>query len=172
MPRLKNATPKYRLHKGTGQAIVTIDGRDIYLGKHGSRPSKFEYKRLIGEWFQNGRRLPNESHSIAVAYYVKDGRSTGTAENMPPVMRLLRRYDGDTPVKDFGPLALKSLRQRMVEAGRARKYVNENVDRIRRMFKWAAGNELIPFEVYHRLPAVDGLRKGRTEARENAPSPY
>jgi hypothetical protein len=39
------------------------------------------------------------------------------------------------------------------------------------MFKWAAGNELILFEAYQRLAAVDGLRKGRTEARETAPVP-
>ncbi|MDA1052843.1 MAG: recombinase XerD, partial [Planctomycetota bacterium] len=181
MPRLKNSTPKYRLHKATGQAIVTLDGQDFYLGPHGSRPSRREYERLVGEWLQNGRSLPTEPHAITVAqlinayrkhaedYYVKDGRSTGTAENMRPVMRLLRRLYGDSPVRDFGPLALKMVRRRMVEAGQARSYVNENVDRIRRMFKWAAGNELIPFEVYQRLTAVDGLRKGRTEAHENAP---
>ena len=37
------------------------------------------------------------------------------------------------------------------EEGQARRYVNENVDRIRRMFKWAAGNEMIPFDVYQRI---------------------
>ena len=26
--------PKYRLHKGRGQALVDIDGSRIYLGKH------------------------------------------------------------------------------------------------------------------------------------------
>jgi hypothetical protein len=39
MPRAPRK-PSYRLHKRTGQAVVTIDGKDIYLGKHGSRPSK------------------------------------------------------------------------------------------------------------------------------------
>jgi len=29
--------PKYRLHKASGQALVQIDGRRIYLGKHGVR---------------------------------------------------------------------------------------------------------------------------------------
>lgn len=32
--------PSYRLHKPTGQAVVRIDGRDFYLGKHGGpRPA-------------------------------------------------------------------------------------------------------------------------------------
>ena len=28
--------PVYRLHMGSGQAVVTIEGRDIYLGTHGT----------------------------------------------------------------------------------------------------------------------------------------
>ena len=44
-------TPKYRLHRSTGQAVVTLNGRDLYLGKYGSTESKIEYDRLIAEWF-------------------------------------------------------------------------------------------------------------------------
>ena len=38
MPNLCSTerVPRYRRHKATGQAVVTIDGRDIYLGKHGT----------------------------------------------------------------------------------------------------------------------------------------
>ncbi len=34
MPNLCSTerVPRYRHHKSTGQAVVTIDGRDIYLG--------------------------------------------------------------------------------------------------------------------------------------------
>jgi hypothetical protein len=34
-------------------------------------------------------------------------------------------------VNEFGPLALKTLRQRMIDAGQSRKFINENVDRLR-----------------------------------------
>ena len=51
-------TPSYRLHKPSGQAVVTLDGRDVYLGKHDTPQSKAEYDRLIAEWLANGRRLP------------------------------------------------------------------------------------------------------------------
>jgi integrase len=37
------------------------------------------------------------------------------------------------------------------------------------MFKWAVAEELVPAEVYHALLAVDGLRKGRSAAREVQP---
>ena len=39
MPKLINAVPKYRKHKASGQAIITLCGRDFYLGPHGSKTS-------------------------------------------------------------------------------------------------------------------------------------
>ncbi len=35
--------PRYCRHKGTGQAYVTIDGRERYLGPYGSPESREEY---------------------------------------------------------------------------------------------------------------------------------
>ena len=46
-------TPSYRLHKPSGQAVVTIRGRDHYLGPYGSGPSRAEYDRLIAEHTAN-----------------------------------------------------------------------------------------------------------------------
>lgn len=34
--------PKYRLHRPSGQAVVTLAQRDHYLGAHGSEASKAE----------------------------------------------------------------------------------------------------------------------------------
>ncbi|MCI0465214.1 MAG: hypothetical protein L0Z62_50470 [Gemmataceae bacterium] len=53
MGRLKKgAPPTYRLYKRTGQAIVTIDGHDHYLGPFGSPSSKQKYAGLIRAWEQ------------------------------------------------------------------------------------------------------------------------
>ena len=49
--------PKYRKHKASGQAIVTIGGKMFYLGPHNSKASRIEYDRFIGEWLANGRRI-------------------------------------------------------------------------------------------------------------------
>jgi hypothetical protein len=55
MGRLKQGTPPtYRKHKATGQALVTIDGRDIYLGVYDTPQSKAEYARLIAEYAITG----------------------------------------------------------------------------------------------------------------------
>jgi hypothetical protein len=46
--------------------------------------------------------------------------------------------------------------------------VNDNVGRIRRMFRWAVAEELPPPAVYQALAAVDGPRDG-SSARETEP---
>jgi hypothetical protein len=69
--------------------------------------------------------------------------------------------------KDFRPLALKAVRDRMVQNGWARRYINSCVGCVTRAFKWAAGQELIPTTVHHGLRTVDGLKKGRTTAPES-----
>ena len=57
MPILRSdRLPKYRRHKATGQALVTLNVHDFYLGLHGSKASRLEYDRLVTEWQANGRQ--------------------------------------------------------------------------------------------------------------------
>jgi hypothetical protein len=58
MPRLIESLPKYRKHRASGQAVVTLCGVEFYLGPHGTRVSCREYDRLVGEWLAAGRQLP------------------------------------------------------------------------------------------------------------------
>src|SRR5262249_31650617 len=58
MPRSNpDFLPRYRKHKATGQDVVTLNGRNHYLGGHGSKESKAEYDRLHAQWPACGRRL-------------------------------------------------------------------------------------------------------------------
>ena len=41
--------PKYRFHKGSGQALVQINGQRIYLGVYESAESKEKYRRIVAE---------------------------------------------------------------------------------------------------------------------------
>ncbi len=57
MPRLPaDALPSYRLHKQSGQAIVTLAGHDHLLGPWLSKASRAHYDRLIAEWLAAGRQ--------------------------------------------------------------------------------------------------------------------
>ena len=42
--------PSYRHYRPKGLGVVRLDGRDIYLGPHGSEESVERYNRLIAEW--------------------------------------------------------------------------------------------------------------------------
>ena len=57
----------------------------------------------------------------------------------------------------------------MIENGLCRRVINNRVGRIKRMFKWAVADELIPPSIYHGLQAVTGLAYGRTAAGETEP---
>ena len=50
--------PAYRQHKPSGQAVVTLCGKDHYLGRWNTKASRSEYDRLIGEWLAAGRMIP------------------------------------------------------------------------------------------------------------------
>jgi len=54
MPAKPRKIPSYRLHKPTGQAVVRLDGRDHYLGKHGTPGSQEAYHRKVAEWVAAG----------------------------------------------------------------------------------------------------------------------
>ncbi len=59
MPKLKNKVPSYGLHKPSGQAVVTLNGRDIYLGAHNSEESREAYQAALNEWLASHRQRPS-----------------------------------------------------------------------------------------------------------------
>jgi integrase len=183
---MSKRTPSYCLHKASGQAVVRIDSRDHYLGKHGSAESRNEYNRLIGEWYANGQCLSRpsegENESLSVNelilafwqhveqhYRRPDGTPTSEVGEYRLTLRLVKELYGHTPTKKFGPVSLKAVRHKMVEAGLCRGVVNQRIGRVKRMFRWAVENELVPSGVYHGLQAVRGLAHGRSAARETDP---
>lgn len=172
--------PAYRRHKPTGRAVVTINGRDYYLGKWDTAASRAEYDRLIAEFLSNDRRLSssacvvvveviNAYRKFAEKYYQKNGEITREYGCIREALKIVRELYGRTDANEFGPLALKAVRQRMIDNGWSRGYINKSIGRIRRCFKWAVENELVRPDMYHGLMAVSGLRKGRSEARDPDP---
>ena len=137
-------TPSYRLHKPSGRAVVTLDGKDFYLGPHGSQASRDEYDRLIAEWLANGRRLPNAAEpdelnvnellvaywQHAESYYRKNGQPTTELVSVRESLRPLKDLYGTLQARDFGPLALKACRQAMIQADLSRRVINSRVGRV------------------------------------------
>jgi hypothetical protein len=189
MSRRSKAIPTYRLHKQSGQAIVTLTDavgrrRDVLLGKYDTPESRAEYLRVLGEWEAKGHRLAGQEAGSAISvnelfeaflkhaeghYRRPDGSVTAELVNFKLAFRLARETYGITSAVGFGPLALKVVRQKMVEAGWCRGVVNQRCRRIVRAFKWGVSEELVPESTWRALTTVRGLEQGRTEARETEP---
>src|SRR5688572_8769434 len=123
MPRPRGSirTPSYCKHKSSGRAYVTIDGRPVYLGPHGSQESKDEYARVVSEWLASGRHhaasatttamdpAPDLSVSTLLASFWEHAKNEYPAQVIPgrrpagelgmyfDVLRPLRRLYGATP---------------------------------------------------------------------------
>ncbi len=174
--------PTYRKHKPTNQAVVTLNGKDHYLGRFGSPVSREKYARLIAEWIEGGPR-PGKSEPCGVAEasisltvselilgylrhcldYYRD--SPWERDKIRMALRPVRKLYGRSKAIAFGPLALRAVRAEMCKT-LARRTINQRCDIVRRMFKWAVGTELLPSAVYEALRAVEGLKRGRSTARE------
>jgi len=153
-------TPSYRRHKRSGQAVVTLteklgNRREVYLGTYGTAASRRYYARVLTEWETAGRRLPSpdvQAPSLTMSelilsywrhaeeyYGFAADPERGDAACLRGALAVVRQLYGQTHALDFGALALKACRGKMVEQGWSRGYVNAQVDRLRRMFRWAAG---------------------------------
>jgi integrase len=185
MPHVNQQIPRYCRHEPTGQAYVRFEGRQFYLGRWSraaSAPSKEKYDRLIAEWMAAGRRMPVPAHPITIAevavrfrqhardYYRRpDGQPTSEVGNFDLAIRPLLKLYSNLPAAEFGPLKLETVRNAMIASGWARRTINQQTGRIKMIFKWAAGRELVSAAVHEALTKLAGLRMGRTDAREPDP---
>lgn len=182
MPRARSV-PSYGLHRPTGQARVRINGKDHYLGPHGSEESRQRYEQIVRKLITDRARdemkarvqaasdltvneLAARYLRFARTYYVKRGRPTPEYSNVCRALAPVQKQHGFELVTAFGPLKLKAIRDQWVDAGLVRPQVNARVGRVRRMFAWAVEEELVPADVLHALKAIRGLRMGRCEAKE------
>ena len=188
-PSRNSKPPSYRLHKKTGQAVVTLrlaDGkrRDFYLGVYGSPESRTEYARLIAELAVGPPANPSPTPSPDLSlneillgflrwaethYRTPDGELTTEVKEIKRSIGVVRELYGHTPAAGFGPKALAAARQKMVDAGWCRTLIDRRIDRLKRVFRWATAEELVPVSVYQALRTLSGLQKGRTRPRESEP---
>ena len=172
MPRSRNDIPTYRKHRASGQAVVTLNGVDHYLGRFGTPQSKAEYDRIVNEWLALGRRLPARVSAGSVDWLVKDlvlgfyGHCVATlpdveVDKVKYALRPVRELYGETPAAKFGPVAYQAVRQTLVDSGLGISTIRQRLGIIKRMVAWGVANERLPGDALHRLQAVAGLKVGR-----------
>jgi len=188
MPRQRNLTPSYLRHRKSGQARAVwtdaagIRHQKLLPGAFNSPESKVAHARLALELAATSSPVASSGSDLTIVdlllaylnhaerYYAgPDRRPTKEFDCMKAAVRPLRELYGDLPVTRFGPLALRAVRERMIQSGLCRALINRRIDRVKRVFKWGVAEELVPISAYEALRTLSGLRLGRTEARESKP---
>jgi len=185
MPKLTRTPPKYRLHKASGQAVVTLDGRDHYLGPHGSKESRIKCDELVGGWLS---RRASEAKNVAAlpdlgpeplvgevllaykewaqSYYRRNGKLSREYTNIIHALRPLATLYGTSYASSLDLAAFEAVQMAMVKSDLSRRVVNDRMRRIRSVIKWAASRKLIPADVLMAINGVRALRRGQYDVRE------
>ena len=135
----KAKPPSYLKHQGADgklRARCRIHGVWHSLGDYGSQESFQKFERFRAEWFvmQSSGRAPagpggRTVQEIAKAfmdhaaqhYRRPDGTQTSEVQWFRSSIKDLCELYGPTPAREFGPLGLKAVRQRMIARGWERK---------------------------------------------------
>jgi integrase len=181
MPRPKKTAPDYRYHM-SGQAVVTFNQKNFYLGPHNSPQSYAKYHRLVAEYIATGKTPSEETHQaetpITVADVTAEARAwiaekypEGTAENyrLNNLCTTLDDEYGDNAADEFGPRKLSEIRDLLIASGNCRKYINSQIRGVIRIFRYALSRELIDSSTLIKLQSLEPLRYGKTKARESVP---
>ncbi|MEM1099179.1 MAG: site-specific integrase [Planctomycetota bacterium] len=174
--------PKYRCKNGK-YAFVEIGGVRRHLGKWNSPESREMYHRVVSEWEAGGRRSVMPGHAPAAditmveliaaywahaqSYYVDaDGQPTSAIPDIKAALKPVRELYGRMAVAEFGPVALKTVRERYIASGWNRATCNSRVGIVVRMLKFGVENEMVPESVAGACVMVKSLAKGRSKAPE------
>jgi integrase len=184
--------PKLCHHRHTERGYINFDGKFHYFKGTWPGNQKDPPQEIVEQYTQAcakislgsfGREKPSEGIAIldlceryiqfASKYYVKDGEQTTEAKNTEYACNAVSVIYGPEKAIDFGPFKLKTVIRSLVARGLRTGTINTMVGRIRRLFKWAAGEELLPASVWLNLRSVDGVKRGRgiPESRKVEPVP-
>lgn len=166
--------PSLTLHRASGQAVARFHGCDTYFGRFGSRESRQRYKAAVAEYLAGGMRPRLRADSaltvadISARWVEHLGRQRcGPIDDRARLaLKALVKLFGGIPAQDFGPKRLKLLQHEQVRDDLALSTLNQRVAYIKRLFRFAASEELVPGGVAHALDAVDGLRRGEFGVRD------
>jgi hypothetical protein len=169
--------------------IVSIGPLDVHTfaptaslfiwGKYDSPESKEAYGRILAEMAANPAKAPSPKADAGLmivelcaaywefcqGYYRKDGKPSRHIEAVRLAIRELKSLYGETPATEFGPRSLKALREALIQKNQSRRYVNDQIDNIKRMFKWGVSEELLPPSTYHALASVAAAEISELHAR-------
>lgn len=174
------------LRSSGGYSYCFAGRRQVRLGRTDDPETEGRYRTFVAEWVAAGCRWPDEKRPEAVltvqglvdAYKSHVGQhyrrpSTGEptreGENLGHAVVELLELFRDLPATKVDALVVKRVREAMVERKLCRRTVNDRMQRIQRMVRWAAEERLVPPSVHHEVKLVSPLKPGRGGAHDNPP---
>jgi hypothetical protein len=184
----RKPTPSYLPHKQSGRAravwtdALGLRHQKLLPGPFDSPESRTAFATLQLELETSPAAAVADPNGITVAevlaaylvhaerYYADAaGNPTSEVTSVKRSIKPVRELYAATPAAAFGPRALAAVRQHMIDLDWCRSLVNKRIDRVKRAFRWAVAEELVPAATYEALRTLPGLRRGRTEAKESDP---
>ena len=127
------SVPKYRHHKGSGQAFIQVNGLRHYLGKWDSPKSKERYAGFVAELAVCPTATTSLPHTAPVSqitvvelaaayldfskgYYQKNGRPTDTLDGIKVALRAVKGLYGHERVATLSsPLKKAKIAERFLD---------------------------------------------------------
>ena len=185
-------------HKARNADVVFLRGpdgvrRQVYLGPHGSPEAQQRYREVVAAHLagaapptrteRRGAQRPASAFptvaQLAAEFTVWAERefldaSTGKVSrevvNFDHAIDHLLAAHGDLPTDQFTLRDMQHVRLAMLDSGRlCRNVINARIRRIKAVFRWGAEQGFVPAEVWNQLAVLQGLRQGRSGARETEP---
>jgi integrase len=194
MSRPRKWPPTIQLHKPSGQARCRIDGRDVYLGRHGSPEAAAEYARVVAECERT--RTPPASRSAAPCRSVADvvaewwsresprlsergGERARHRDALAPLLRLFGDLDAATLDAErmeewqlavaagswMNPEERERRRKRRQPIGWCRNVVARHRARVLSVWRWAERRKLLPAGSWGALRAAPALSEADARVR-------
>lgn len=167
--------PEIKVVDGVEIIRVQVRGRrhKYTLGPAGSAEARAEYLRVVAEMEATRATALDPAAQVTVAEValrfiercdaeVSAGQADRVRSALDPVVRLY----GHTAAAKFGPVALATVRDQYVRAGRCRRACNQLTSIVRQAYKWAASREIVSADVYVRLATLGPLLAGKTQAKD------
>lgn len=171
--------PKYRRHTVRDLGFVEYQGKRLYFpGSYKSAESLRAYRDfLLKNVLVAHFTATPDAATLTVGDLVKMYQAWADRNYQPGPRSeagnvkaaLAHIKESGLLAADYLPTHLKALMERLARSKRRRSYINGTASKIKRMFKWAVSESLIPPAVSYALATVTGLRPDRSPAVESTP---
>ncbi len=128
---------------------------------------KYACLYYAGQYPDDPEPEDEEGKSEWILRQMDRGAATNEVQAFEAVIRLLRRICGGMAVNDLRPRHIHAWLEAAIAQGWVRSNINRQLIRLKRIIRWGVSHELIPPSVHQAVITVEGLRAGRSRAKES-----